>query len=608
MTASLTNALRIATGGMQYSQIALGTISHNIANANTTGYSRQSVAASAVSFDGFGAGVQLEGINRISDQQLQGRLFQQQSDVSYADSKSTYLTALSSIFNPTGTSSGLSDNINAFFGAMSTLAGNPTDSALQRNVVESADLLTQNLQGAAAQLTQTSNQADAQITSDLSSVNQILQRISELNTQIANQHASANGTNANDLMDQRDQQVTALSKYFKVNLNIDSTSGAYRLTTETGRRLVDDSGYVQFERSLGAPGAPQGIGYRSIQVNGGLSPNLILVNTNDLTSGEIKALVDIRDTAVPNLQNQLDELTNTLLLGAVNAQSSRGSSFPPVNSLASGNTSGLAGVGTDLYAGFDSALAGATFNVSVVDASGNVIASTVGNGGPIALPGAGPFSLTDLATLVNGNADVGNTALGGSLGVTATAGVDANGKPQITFAAANGNNRIVLSNASGDVLGSLGMNTFFTGTGASNIAVKSSIETNPSLIPTAQMRASDGGLSSLNADNVTALAQLADSKIGFSTAGGLPAQNVTGAGYADSIASNLAVTTSDAKSNSTFAGTVLNQLSQQMGSVSGVDLNEELSQMLIFQQGFQASAHIITVVDDLLNTLFNSVR
>jgi flagellar hook-associated protein 1 FlgK len=191
--------------------------------------------------------------------------------------------------------------------------------------------------------------------------------------------------------------------------------------------------------------------------------------------------------------------------------------------------------------------------------------------------------------------------------VTATAGTDANGKPILTIAAANGTQRIVLGNNNGNVLGALGMNTLFTGTDAASIAVKSSIAGNPSLLPTGQMR-SDGGLSSLNADNITALAQLADTSIAFGAAGGMPGASVTGSGYANSMASNLAVQTSDAKSRSDFAGNVYTQLTQQLGSVSGVNLNEELSQMLIFQQGFQASAHIVSVVNDLMDTLFQVVN
>src|SRR5690606_22864001 len=142
------------------------------------------------------------------------------------------------------------------------------------------------------------------------------------------------------------------------------------------------------------------------------------------------------------------------------------------------------------------------------------------------------MSLTELADAINNNLTLGNTTLGGTDGVTATAATDANGRPIITIATADTTLRVVLANKTGDVLGTLGMNTMFTGRSSADIAVKTTLMTNPGLLPTARVRASDGGISSLNADNITALAQLADSTITFGAAGGLPATTVKAGGYA----------------------------------------------------------------------------
>ncbi|HEX2859738.1 MAG TPA: flagellar hook-associated protein FlgK [Alphaproteobacteria bacterium] len=605
MTASLTSALSIATGGLQYSQLALGTISHNIANANTQGYSRQQVNATAVSYDGFGAGVQLQGISRITDLQLQGRVLAQQSDKTFADTMNTYYNSVSAIFNPNGTSSGLSDNINSLFSAISQLSNTPNDSALQRSVVESANLLTQNIKSASNALSDLSTRVDAQISSDISVINTALKRINDLNIQIAQQQISGNGSNANDLQDARDAQITTLATMFKLNISND-VNGAIRVSTENGRRLVDGNGYVQFERMPGAtPSDPEGIGYRNVLVSGQLAPNVIAVDLNSISSGEIKALTSIRDTVIPNIKAQLDNLAQTFLLGTVNNVLSQGSSFPPVASLTSGSTGSLTNATSDILAGLGLA-SGSSFNLSITDSQGNVVSNA---GVPMTttisltptLP-ATTFSLEDLRDAIN-NSPIGTTTIGGGGGVTASTGIDANGKPYLQLTTAGGE-RLVLGNNTGNVLGALGMNTMFTGTGASDIAVKSSIAANPSLIPSARMRSSDGGLSSLNADNMTALAALAATTSTFGAAGGLPSVNVTASGYANAIASNLAVQTADSKSRSDFADAVFSQLTQQMGSVSGVNLNEELSQMLIFQQGFQASAHVVSVVNDLMDVLF----
>lgn len=608
--ASLTTALGIATSGMNYSQIGLATVSHNIANVNTEGFSRQNVIAGAASNNGYGAGVQLSTIQRIQDSFVNDRLLKQSSDLSYASTKRSYLDTIEGAFSGASAEGSLDALMGNVYDSFGVLANNPGDSALKRNAVQQLVLFTDTIRDVNADLDAQQTVIDNQITADLTSLNQLLEDVYALNTEITKQTlGTANGSNANDLQDQRDIKIAQLSEVFKLNVSNNTTSGGYRITTENGRRLVDEGGYVQFERIAGS-GSFQDIGFRNVLPDGSLSTSSIRLDTDNLTSGRIKALVDLRDTNIANIVSQLDEFASTLI-AETNKVASRGSAFPPQRTLASANGSATLTATTDnLYTTLDANLADDTFHLSIVDASGTVVHTTVGSvGGAITLPNlATGLTMDGLVTLINGNAAVGVTGLGAGLGVTASAATDANGDPYVQLQATNSNYRVVINNVTGDFAGILGFNNIFSGTDSDDIAVRDALETTPELFPTARMRSSDGGLSSLNNENILALAQMADSNFSFSSAGGLGAQNDTPRGYLGQMTSQLAVTLQDAKSREAYTDSLHNQLTELKSSIAGVNINEELSQMLIYQNSFQASARIMSVINEMLAEIVNITR
>lgn len=605
---SLNSALRIGTSGLNVAQSGLATISHNVVNANSPGFSRQIVQPSAVSINGFGTGVQLDGIQRVSDRFIALRTTMAQSDAAYASTRKTYLDTLEGVMTGSSSEGGVEAIVADFFGSISELANEPANSALKRNVVQRAELLTRTVRDIQSDLVVTANGADNAMTAELDNVNQLLKDISDLNAQIgAFNGGLANGSNGNDLRDARDQKVQDLAKQFKLQIGENSGSGAVRITLENGRRLVDESGYVQIKR---VPGSPyQTLGAQSVLVDGSLSPISLPIDPGSLTSGKMKALFDTRDTLVPNLQAQLENMTDVIRT-EFNKVASQGSSVPPVRTLSSSTTQGaVAGVGTDLFSlpAF-AGLAGSTLHLSVTNSLGQPVVTTQPSSA-ITLPGAGPFSLTDLANLINANATVGNGALGGVNGVVAQALVNGNGQPYLQLQAANSSQRLVLAGGgTGDMLGTLGMNSLFTGSGSANFDIDARFIQNPELLPTARMRSTDGGLSNLDNRNALALAALADTKFSFSAAGGMGSQTVTFSGYGGQMISNLSVVINDAKDRVTFTTNVSNQIEQLRSEISGVNVNEELAQMMVYQNSFQASARIISVTDQLLQELVNMIR
>jgi|GEM_PF-1513983 len=606
---SLSSALQTATSGLNVSQTGLATISHNLSNANTDGYTRQDVRFSSITSNGFGGGVQLEDINRIADRFLNERQLGTRADLSYNDTRTGFLQNLEGVLSTSGTSGGVNTQLNSFFSSIGALANNPDSSAQQTIVVQNATLLTDSLRSISNSLTDVANGVDERIDEEVSTINRILENIHDLNQRISTQELNnIGGANTNDLQDERQRQVNALSERFNLQVTNNTTNGALRISTETGRTLVQESSYVQLERTPGAPFA--GLGARSVTVNGGLSNTLVPIDTNLLSTGSVKALVDVRDTVVGDLSAEIDNLANAVRTEFNNIHSA-GSSTPAQVTLTSANTGAVTNTTSDLFTELDANLAGDTFNISIVDLNGNPVQTTVGNGGPITLPAVGPFSLTDLQDLVNNNADVGVTALGIGLGVTASAITNAAGDAAISFTSSNPNLRVVLSNANesatNNPLAVLGTNNFFTGTNASDISLRADIRSNPNLIATARIRPEDGGLSSFDNQNALALAGLSDRESAFNAAGSLAGQNDSLSGYAVRITSNLALLTADSQSRAEFSQSLQDEVGAQIASLTEVNIDEELAELLIFQTAFQASARIISTVDELFQILFQNL-
>ncbi len=600
---SLSSALRIANSGLNASQAGLQTISHNITNVNTAGYSRQVAQFGAQSSDGVGQGVKLNAIQRTTDRFLADRLTNQVGDNAFNQETLKQLRDIeSALGNPTDDLV-IDKQLTQLFDRFSGVMNSPESAAQRRNAVQQANLFADSINSLSQQLTRTQQRLDETITDNLDTINSILSNIHQLNIEISS--ASASGS-PNDLLDTRQQQIERLSTFFGVKVT-PAGNGAARVALETGRVLVDDSSFVSLERQAG-PGSFDDIVIRRFLSDGvTLSPNAFPIGLDDMSQGSIKAMSDVRDTTITNILSELDEFTNSFA-GEINRLHSQGVGVPPPRTLTSGNTAGLASTAVDVLADPNlSALAGSTFHASVVDANGNVTNTTLNNGGPIAIPAAGPYSLADLATDINNNADVGVTALGAGNGITATATTDGNGNPILEIQATNSTQRIVLANANGDMLGLLGMNNLFTGTGASNMAVRNDILNDPTRLATARMNA-QGGVSALDSSNILELAQLSENEINFNAAGTLPATTNTPNGYISQFMANIGVQVQDASDRADFSETMLQELQSQEAELKGVNLDEELGEMLIFQQSFQASARMVRTVDELLQFLIQSFR
>jgi flagellar hook-associated protein 1 FlgK len=242
MTVSSFMGLQTALRALEAEQQAIDTTGHNIANANTPGYSRQAVqltesipltipANSNVTGAGvqLGTGVDVTMINRIRDQFLDIQYRAQNTTASGASSQSTILTQVqSALAEPSP--HGLSSQMSAFYSAWSDLANAPSSSAARQTVIGAATTLAQTLNQLDQQLgavqSQTAQQYAA-ITGPNGQVQSDANQIATLNASIS--QALAAGQKPNDLMDQRDQLIDGLSALGKVSV-VDPGNGLLQVS------------------------------------------------------------------------------------------------------------------------------------------------------------------------------------------------------------------------------------------------------------------------------------------------------------------------------------------------------------------------------------------
>lgn len=598
---SLTSSLNMAVRSMQVNQTNLSTLSHNISNANTAGYTRQEVIQGSTAIAGFGSGVDITTIRRTVDSVLQNNLVDQTSDLAYNSTIYSGLKNAEVLFSQPGNANGIESLLGNFFNEISNLANYPDSSSQRIGVVTDGQFIVDSINQIQQGLESLQMQVDQQIKDELNSLNEALQNVADLNTQIvAIGSNNINGANANDLIDERERTIEFIAEYIPLNVTY-SEEGRARLTSESGRTLVDYNATQIEETPFDPPQSFSDLGVRPTLSSGIPSTQIfpLEMDSTRITSGRLKALVDLRDNEMPELMAEMDEFAATLIT-EFNAIHSQGTGVPPVDTFTSGNGDLLSGAGADLVTELG-LQAGSTFNLSVVDADGNMVSTTLlagGGAGGMNL-GAGPISYADIVNAINTNPDIGGT-------VTASIIVDTDGNPQLEIQETSGN-YIVMADETGNMLSAVGMNNFFTGRDASTIAIRSDITTTPELVASARMRESDGGLSLYDNRNAIAMTELASTDLSFNAAGDIGATTTTLTGYFNDINGTLAVELKNANDRQEFVQKVYSDISERIANTSGVNMDEELANMIIFQNAFQASARIITTIDELYDSLLAMV-
>ncbi len=402
---SLNAIMSTASSGMQAAQTSLRVVSDNIANVNTPGYVRKTVSQSNLISNGMGVGVSIDAIKRATDRFLQSANLNAMSDTGRTAALSSALDTAQNLFgDPSGTNSYFS-TLDDILSSFSAASDDPSSTLLRTQALTRVDDFLSESSRITSSLSSMGKDADNRISTDVDRVNDLLKQINTLNSDIT--RAKVAGADATGSENVQSGLIDELSSLMNIQVSQRSNGGVMVRSTEGLSLAGDGAAVVSYQKSTTATGFLQ-----VIQANGGDTPVAL-----NISSGELRGLMDLRNQALPNLTDQLGEFVSRTA-EELNRASNAASSVPAPTNLTGRNT------GLDAATAFDHFTGKTT--VAVMDSSG-VIQRKVEidfDAGTMTVNGAaGPtFNNTNFITQLNTALSGQGTAAfnNGALSLTAT--------------------------------------------------------------------------------------------------------------------------------------------------------------------------------------------
>ncbi len=705
---SLNGIMSSALSSLQTNTSALKVVSQNIANLNTPDYVRRQVNLSVLGSNGVPAGVTIDDVTRVTDQYLQQESLSATASSSQYDTMSSVFDQINALLGSPGDGSSLSSKLSDVLNKLGAAQLSTGTGSSQASVVDSMKSLATSISTMSDQLDSLSSQADQQLSTSVTDAATQIKQIYDYNKLIKSSYLQ--GDTDTTYLDQRDAALNSLAKDMDIRVT-NQEDGTIQVTTQDGINLVGSASYAKLTYT---PGADNVYGTITAQDSNGSTGQPIgtpQALDDHLTGGSMRGLIDIRDSTIAGVKNELGELAKGVA-NAFNEVHNESSAYPP--------PSVLTGRDTGLLASDSLNFSGATL-IALTDASGveRHMVDIDFDAGTVSVDGGatsgfsnniGSFTstLNDALSSVGGNADFTNGALtvnGGDFRVAVgdpdstnassrsgtgfsqffglndlfTTSVPSISNTGMTSGDAlglssNGVMKFVVKNANGsvarsaDVAITAGMtvddavnaiNSSLTGyaqvklddngalittmdnnysgyslqvasdstlrgtTGisvsalfglganalgnvASGFQVNPDIVSSPSLISFAQpnMSSPTGQIvASGDSSGLLALQALATTQFSFEKAGNLGAQTTSLQNYAGAFYQDIATQSASAASNKTTQDDRLTEAQSRQSNNSGVNLDEELSNMIMYQKAYSAGARLLSTVNQLYDTL-----
>jgi flagellar hook-associated protein 1 FlgK len=396
----LNTSLSIGIQALDAAQAALDVTSHNIANANTPGYSKEVVQLSANSMtesggDVGGGGVTVDGLQSTQNQLLNLQIQQQTSLQSSTDIQSAGLQQIQTFFTTTGTD--VATALTALSSSLVALSASPASSVTQQGVLASAQNLAGSFNTTANGLTSAQSSADGLVTESVAQINTLTTQIATLNGQVA--QLTASGQDGGSVQDQLNQSVQQLSQL--TGISITQSSDGETITTGNGTPLVMGSQSFGLQTTTGSDGFQQVLDSNGTNI------------TSLIQGGQLGGAIQLRDQTVPGLLSQLNTLAsqfatsfNAAQAGGIDSNGNPGQNVFTV-------PTGLANAASGISVSITNPALIAVSSVGAPGSNGNVacLSAVLTN----ALP-SGKTAATAYASLVF---DVGNQAANASTQSTA---------------------------------------------------------------------------------------------------------------------------------------------------------------------------------------------
>jgi flagellar hook-associated protein 1 len=616
---SLFSSLNIGTSGLKASETAISVTGHNISNADNPSYTRQRVVQQArtpmESTPGsIGTGVKITSIVRIHDEFVYSRYRNSSSALSYDSYLKQSLEEVAGYF-PDLDGVGVEQDIQNYFAAWNDFASNADDGSQKISLVQNAQTFASNLQNSRKSIRALQNSINGQLKTNIDDINSIGQQIVDINKSIA-RIESLDTNRANDLRDQRDKLEVTLANLidasvFKGDLTSQNNIDAH-LTDQGKDYHVNISGHSFVD----------GVTFHPLVIdNSNNSSNYFSVYsesqdgsrveiTDKLTGGKVGAMLDLRGRKIDPAKNEgypadgilqgyiddLDTFANTFIeqtnnIYAQSAQEQMTSKYNhdllPSNTLKSYNKNIKEG----------------NFDVIIYDKQGNEVARKAININSTTSMGDDTFT-DSIVTQFNANSDDNADS-------NATNDVDdyfqafytydeTTNQGHLSFQAKPEHSlegyTIAVEDHGTNFAGAVGLSEFLSGENANDIGVASKYIENPDTINGFSAPV-DG-----NNDVANAMVQLQYDGMEFHRKNGSTVNEGLEGFYR--FVTNRVANDGESANNSYETNTALyNTIYGEYQSISGVNVDEELTNLMKYQASYGANAKVITTIDQMLDTL-----
>ena len=601
---------------------AISTAGHNISNADTEGYSRQRVnlkqfdplyrpdLSRAETAGQIGQGISAESITRVRDELLEKRIVAQSSSESYWEVRSQYYSMLEGVYNEPAEVS-VRTNMDKFWEAWQELSLYPETKAARQAVVTRGETLAEAIQQRQKSLAGIGTLLNGDIDATVKQLNDYATRIAELNKEI--ERSEAMGDHPNDLYDQRDLMVEKLSKIANVTTD----------TRDNDEFMVHIDGHVLVQgkvaRHLDTEPVLDNSGYNKV----------VWADTRavaEISDGSLGALIELRDVDLRNELQSLDTMTMNFmdLVNDIHR-----------NSVGANNTTGLDFFVEDPFV--TNAIGSYDRNGDGVEDASYIFRLTgsnkldpqqqIGLEGTITISGHDgnidiPYYAADtVETVINrindSNGEVkayldrnNNLVLKGSTASSAD-------NPDFVIRHVE-DSGFFLTGYSGILAESGSEGAFdFENPTAVNVLADAQYTVSPVMNPSGYMKVnpaivndvlsvaaakpnSDGTVEIGDASSALEIASLRNSKVMIGNADTFDDY------FADAV-TNVGLKGEQAQMNLENQTAIMADLRTMRDSISGVNIDEELADIIKFQHGYNAAAKLISIMDNLLDTVINGL-
>ncbi len=296
------NILGIARTALLAQQRAIDVTGKNIANADTEGYSRQRVTFSTLDSSYFANGVAGVDIERVYDQYLENQLNTAIQTSGRWESQQDGLERIE-IFFDESSGTGLSERLNAFWNGWMDLANNPPGQVERSQLLARSREMVGLFNGLAGNLRELQRDTNAAIQDTVESINRISGQLADLNNQI--RQAELEGRDSNNLKDSRTQLLKDLSEQIDVT-SYEKADGTLSVSIASGIPLVENTSFTPLATTTGSDPFRDDIVWVDSQGN-------TTVITDQITDGQLKGRIEVRDRIIPDIMDRLDALAGNMI-------------------------------------------------------------------------------------------------------------------------------------------------------------------------------------------------------------------------------------------------------------------------------------------------------